>query len=166
MKRKCDCSGGCGPQGGDVSRREFMEVVAIGAAGATLASKAAAAELSPQQAAEEFDRWKTALHAPSPPRVYRSDTHTDARLHLGGIGTGNVEIGVDGQLTTWQLFNTLRDGHVPFAFGVRAGCTPFDASRGRRVAGFGSRRLDPSHRTSERCPGPGFNVLPLKRSRG
>ena len=37
-------------------------------------------------------------------------------MHLGGIGTGNVEIGADGQLTTWQLFNTLRDGQVPFYF--------------------------------------------------
>ena len=123
MKRKCDCSGGCGPQGGDVSRREFMEVVAIGAAGAALGGSSAAAAASPQQAAGELARWTKALHESSPPRVYRSDVHTDARLHLGGIGTGNVEIGVDGQLTTWQLFNTLRDGHVPFHFAVHTGQT-------------------------------------------
>ena len=48
-------------------------------------------------------------------------THADARMHLGGIGTGNFEIGADGQFTTWQLFNTLRDGEVPFHFLVRAG---------------------------------------------
>jgi non-lysosomal glucosylceramidase len=42
-------------------------------------------------------------------------------MHLGGIGTGNFEIGADGQLTTWQLFNTLRDGQVPFYFAVKAG---------------------------------------------
>ena len=42
-------------------------------------------------------------------------------MHLGGIGTGNVEIGADGQFTTWQLFNTLRDGMVPFCFLARAG---------------------------------------------
>ena len=42
-------------------------------------------------------------------------------MHLGGIGTGNFEIGVDGQLTTWQLFNTLRDGEVPFHFAVKTG---------------------------------------------
>ena len=58
---------------------------------------------------------------PSPARVYRSETHGDARMHMGGIGTGNVEIGCDGQFTTWQLFNTLRDGHVPLCFVVKAG---------------------------------------------
>ena len=42
-------------------------------------------------------------------------------MHLGGIGTGNLEIGADGQLTNWQLFNTLRDGQVPFHFAVRSG---------------------------------------------
>ncbi len=42
-------------------------------------------------------------------------------MHLGGIGTGNFEIGVDGQFTTWQLFNTLRDGHVPLHFAVKTG---------------------------------------------
>ena len=42
-------------------------------------------------------------------------------MHLGGIGTGNFEIGSDGQFTTWQLFNTLRDGYVPLCFGVKAG---------------------------------------------
>ena len=44
-------------------------------------------------------------------------------MHLGGIGTGNFEIGADGQLTTWQLFNTLRDGQVPLHFLIRAGAT-------------------------------------------
>lgn len=55
------------------------------------------------------------------PRAYLSNRHTDARMHLGGIGTGNVEIGVDGQLTAWQLFNTLRDGYVPCFFIIKAG---------------------------------------------
>ncbi len=42
-------------------------------------------------------------------------------MHLGSIGTGNFEIGADGQLTTWQLFNTLRDGQVPFYFALQVG---------------------------------------------
>jgi len=42
-------------------------------------------------------------------------------MHLGGIGTGNVELGVDGRLTTWQLFNTLRDGEVPMFFALKTG---------------------------------------------
>jgi len=72
---------------------------------------------------EELERWRRELFAPAKPRVYLSDRHTDARLHLGGIGTGNFELGADGQLTTWQLFNTLRDGQVPFYFAVKAGPT-------------------------------------------
>jgi uncharacterized protein (DUF608 family) len=70
---------------------------------------------------EPLDRWMKGLFQPSPPRIYQSGTHADARMHLGGIGTGNFEIGSDGQFTTWQLFNTLRDGTVPLAFVVRAG---------------------------------------------
>ena len=42
-------------------------------------------------------------------------------MHLGGIGTGNIEIGCDGQFTNWQLFNTLHDGYVPLMFVVKAG---------------------------------------------
>ena len=60
---------------------------------------------------------------PARPRLYVSGRHTDARMHLGGIGTGNFEIGADGQFTTWQLFNTLRDGEVPFYFLAKAGQT-------------------------------------------
>src|ERR1700716_3211035 len=66
---------------------------------------------------------KLALLKHSAPRKYHSGTHSDARMHLGGIGTGNFEIGADGQFTTWQLFNTLRDGYVPLCFGVKAGST-------------------------------------------
>src|SRR5208283_863974 len=71
--------------------------------------------------ADELQQWRRDLFAPAKPRLYLSGKHTDARMHLGGIGTGNLEIGVDGQLTTWQLFNTLRDGQVPFHFLVKTG---------------------------------------------
>jgi non-lysosomal glucosylceramidase len=70
---------------------------------------------------DELERWKRSLMTPGGSRIYLSDIHTDARMHLGGIGTGNFEIGADGRLTTWQLFNTLRDGQVPFYFGVKTG---------------------------------------------
>jgi uncharacterized protein (DUF608 family) len=117
--RKCNCSGNCGPQGGGISRREFLGWVGTGAAATFLTGPALGAQL----AQEEFERWKKALFEPTPGSRYSSDTHTDARMHLGGIGTGNFEIGVDGQLTTWQLFNTLRDGQLPFHFVVKAGKT-------------------------------------------
>jgi len=81
--------------------------------------------------AEELDRWKKALMQASPATVYRSGVHSDARMHLGGIGTGNIEIGCDGQFTRWQLFNTLSDGLVPLMFAVKAGDTTRSFKRGR-----------------------------------
>ena len=116
--RKCNCSGSCGPT--NLSRREFIGLVGAGTAATLLATPAWGAFELP---ADELQRWRQELFAPAKPRLYLSDQHTDARLHLGGIGTGNFEIGADGQLTTWQLFNTLRDGQVPFYFAAQAGGT-------------------------------------------
>jgi non-lysosomal glucosylceramidase len=123
MTRKCSCSGGCGGQDGQVTRREFVSLAAAGTAGVALGSVAWVDWVQAQMPAEELARWKQALLQPAAPRRYRSGVHTDARMHLGGIGTGDFEIGVDGQLATWQLFNTLRDGQVPFYLAVRAGKT-------------------------------------------
>jgi uncharacterized protein (DUF608 family) len=116
-RRQCQCAGTCHPHSDGLSRREFLELAAAGTAGALLAGPAAGAtfELAPDALAQ----WKREVLAPAGPRLYASDKHTDARMHLGGIGTGNLEIGADGQLTTWQLFNTLRDGHVPLHFAVK-----------------------------------------------
>ena len=116
--RKCNCSGNCGPH--NLNRREFIGLVGAGAAATLFGSPAWGAFELP---ADELGRWRRELFAPAKPRLYLSGKHTDARMHLGGIGTGNFEIGVDGQLTTWQLFNTLRDGQVPFHFLIRAGGT-------------------------------------------
>jgi uncharacterized protein (DUF608 family) len=88
-----------------------------------LAGPAWADSVQQEVPAEEIQRWKKALFQPSPARLYRSGIHTDARMHLGGIGTGTIEIGCDGQFTNWQLFNTLRDGHLPLLFVVKAGNT-------------------------------------------
>ena len=118
--RKCHCSGNCGPAPSSLSRRQFLEIVGVSSAAAFLANPAwAVFELPPDQ----LEHWKRKLFAPASPLRYLSDKHTDARMHLGGIGTGNFEIGSDGQLTTWQLFNTLRDGHVPFYFLIKTGST-------------------------------------------
>lgn len=120
MPRECDCAGGnCKPTA-DITRRQFVAFVGAGAATVSMKPDQPEAE---QFAAAPADlaTWKADLESAGKPRTYSSDRNTDARLHLGGIGTGNIEIGVDGQLTTWQLFNTLRDGEVPFYFAARCG---------------------------------------------
>lgn len=121
MRRKCSCSGACIPQSDHVDRREFISIVGAGTTTAILTGPAWAAWLQKQMPPEELSRWKRSLFEPAAPRVYRSGVHKDARLHLGGIGTGNIELGADGQFTNWQLFNTLCDGQVPLYFAVKAG---------------------------------------------
>jgi uncharacterized protein (DUF608 family) len=108
MRRTCACSGTCGPDG--VSRRGFLTLLGTGALG--LPERPASAQ--------EMAAFRRSLRE-SRPRVYRSQTHTDVRFPLGGIGTGSFELGVDGRFTTWQLWNTLRDGHVPFFLALHAG---------------------------------------------
>ena len=124
--RNCSCSGNCEPQSYGLTRRKFLELTAIGAAGALLTRSAPGAATEQaldkfQLPPEELERWKRELFAPTEPRVYLSSKHTDARMHLGGIGTGNFAIGPDGQFSSWQLFNTLRDGNVPLHFAVKVG---------------------------------------------
>src|SRR5581483_198273 len=113
--RKCHCSGHCGPapSGFGPNRREFIGMMGAATAAMLVPGAAWAAFQLPEP---ELRRWQRGL-LDAPPRRYHSSIHGDARLHLGGIGTGNFEIGADGQFTTWQLFNTLRDGRVPFYFG-------------------------------------------------
>lgn len=130
MPRTCSCAGPCGPgdEGQDelqeiqdgVSRRGFLTLLGTGAISGGLAVHNA--EAATRRAAE-LESWKLTLKDVGTPRVYRSDRHTDVRFPLGGIGTGSFELGPDGQFTIWQLCSSLRDGHIPFFFGIKAGKT-------------------------------------------
>ncbi len=132
MVRKCKCAGGCcGPQTDGVNRRDFLTVIGAGAATAAAGGPALADLLQSQTSPEELARWKKALMEPASVRVYKSGVNDDARMHLGGIGTGNIEIGCDGQFTRWQLFNTLSDGYVPLMLAVKTG----DVARLLQTAG-------------------------------
>lgn len=123
ISEDCGCEGGtscCDSRYNGVSRRNFIALVGVGAAG-LLATPSWAEWVSRQGDNATLAAWKEELFKPAAPRKYLSSKHVDARMPLGGVGTGNFEIGADGQFTTWQLFNTLRDGHVPFCFGVKVG---------------------------------------------
>jgi uncharacterized protein (DUF608 family) len=102
-----------------VTRREFIGVIGLTAVSGF--AEASARQSGWQAAPADLAAWKAAILRPGGRRSYRSGIHSDARLPLGGIGTGTVELGCDGQLTTWQLFNTLLDGHVPLHFAARCG---------------------------------------------
>ncbi|MBW3622952.1 MAG: twin-arginine translocation signal domain-containing protein [Armatimonadetes bacterium] len=123
MPRECECAGPCGPPAAGISRRDFFTLAGAGTAAAILGGPAWANWVEKKGTGKEQERWKAGLFQDGPKRIYRSGVHTDVRFPLGGIGTGNFELGVDGQFTTWQLFNTLRDGHIPFFFAVKAGET-------------------------------------------
>lgn len=128
MARDCGCSKPSGTPPG-MNRRDFFKLAGVGAAGmlAPAGAEGASTPAPPGIAARALvdptalKAWQDSLLSPSPPRLYHSGLNTEARLHLGGIGTGNIELGSDGQFTTWGLFNTLSDGYVPLHFGLRAG---------------------------------------------
>ncbi|HEU5123284.1 MAG TPA: GH116 family glycosyl-hydrolase [Verrucomicrobiae bacterium] len=114
-----------GPPRLPVTRRQFLKLTGVSSAAALLPISSWLSFADPAEDAVLREFSKAGLR-----RRYSSKKHLDARMHLGGIGTGNFEIGPDGRLTTWQIFNTYRripfnplpfDGSIPFYFCVRAG---------------------------------------------
>ena len=105
----------------DMTRRKFLELVGAGNGGHFVSS------VRPRLILDFLPRnWRCGGRLAREKRVsgvYLSGIHTDARLHLGGIGTlaGISEVGADGQLTSWQLWHNLREGLVPFAFAIKSG---------------------------------------------
>jgi len=118
--KKSQPPGRSGFETGDPTRREFLAM--LGVAATTMLLPAAARDLF-ELSDDDWKRWRQTVLESAAPRRYWSNIHTDAGMHLGGVGTGNFEIGADGRLTSWQLFNTLRDGSVPFCFAIKAGTT-------------------------------------------
>src|SRR5260221_8483111 len=95
-----------GPQtpGSGLSRRTLLG----GAAGAVLLPlvQLSASAAEHKLSAEEIAGWKQSLFAESPPLVYRASTRPMALFPTGGVGAGNVYVGVGGQLRDRLFFYT------------------------------------------------------------
>jgi len=126
--RKCDCSCSCQPLQEGVNRRDFLKTVAAGAAGLALAQRGIAAEadarpywLEHQMPARKLGEWKKHVFDRTLPRLYTAKRNPDARFPLGGIGTGNFYLGVDGRMTGWSVTNSMGEFDIgePF-FAIRA----------------------------------------------
>lgn len=115
MTRDCGCAGGdCG--GPILPRREFIQTLAVTAAGAALvgAEAARARPLPPVP--------KSAGGAVrQSPRVYSGEYLEYVLMPIGGLGTGTIWLDGQGRLAVWQIFNNFSEMRVPDSFfGIRA----------------------------------------------
>ncbi|MCR4415223.1 MAG: GH116 family glycosyl-hydrolase, partial [Thermoguttaceae bacterium] len=119
MSDHCCCQGRCGDRPlVSLSRREFLEWLAAGTAGWTLAELGWARAGEP--AAPAAPKAPRAKHAMTPPRVYRGKHLEAVAMPLGGIGTGSIWLDGQGRLAVWQIFNNLSEPRIPDSFfGVR-----------------------------------------------
>jgi uncharacterized protein (DUF608 family) len=111
-----------------VDRRDFLKTVAAGTAALALAKTgiAADADSRPFWVANQMSKpmlrdWKKCLLDMTPRRIYTPKRNPAARFPLGGIGTGNIYLGVDGRMTGWSVTNSGGefDAGEPF-FAIRA----------------------------------------------
>lgn len=120
--RKCDCRCACRQREG-VNRRDFLKTVAAGTAAAALSKTGVAGEaerkpfwIEHQLPASKLAEWKQNVFDLTPPRIYTPKRNPDARFPLGGIGTGNIYLGVDGRMTGWSATNSMGEFDIGDAF--------------------------------------------------
>ncbi|MBD3174002.1 MAG: hypothetical protein GF320_02380 [Armatimonadia bacterium] len=118
MPRECDCSGtGCGPSPLELSRREFLKSLGVGAValwgGSLFAGKAVGLPTAPgaTRLLPEYDRY-----AMTPPRTYTGEHLGAVAMPIGGIGTGTIWLDGQGRLRVWQIFNNYTENRVPDSF--------------------------------------------------
>lgn len=148
------------PEAG-LSRRTF-----IGGLAATALLPMLRAGASPDHTPTpaEIEAWKKTLFQPGEALVYRASTQPQAAFPTGGIGCGNVYVGVGGHLRDWLIFNNTAPVQVPNSFfAVRAavrGQEPVarmlqTESKGLHIIGqFGGSFRTGSERVA--APGPGI----------
>lgn len=124
-ERKCDC---CAPQQEDgLDRRGFLKAMAAATAALSVTAEAAGGEADSrpywqkhQLPPEKLAAWKKRVFDLTPPRIYTPGKNPAARFPLGGVGTGNFYLGVDGRMTGWSVTNSMGEFDIgePF-FAVR-----------------------------------------------
>jgi hypothetical protein len=118
MPRECGCCGSdCGPSALELSRREFLRSLGVGAValwGGSLAVEQAVARPSgprPARSPAWYDRYPM-----TPPRTYTGQNLGAVAMPIGGIGTGTLWLDGQGRLRVWQIFNNDTEGRIPDSF--------------------------------------------------
>ena len=123
MSDQCRCCGGrCGGELLEITRREFLGEVTVGAAGLVLLGDlpwAHAGQTPRLLPPRRPGLWQA--YPWTPPRVYRGKNLEAVGMPIGGIGTGSVWLDGQGRLGIWQIFNNLSEPRIPDSFfAVRA----------------------------------------------
>nr|MBP8260031.1 hypothetical protein [Verrucomicrobiota bacterium] len=118
------CSGGrCRPPlPPELTRRNFIRSMAVGAAGIAVSPELLGA--APPSALAPPRPGDLPRYPVTPPRVYRGANLEAVAMPIGGIGTGTVWLDGQGRLSVWQIFNNLNETRIPngfFAVRVRSG---------------------------------------------
>ncbi|MCY2994260.1 MAG: GH116 family glycosyl-hydrolase [Planctomycetota bacterium] len=130
MSKDCCCGGRCAETPVvELSRREFLERMAVASTALALAGDGAWAKTveasGPAPVAPlQGQARKYPLTAP---RVYRGKNLEAVAMPIGGIGTGSIWLDGQGRLAVWQIFNNLSEIRIPdscFAVQARSGDKP------------------------------------------
>ena len=119
MPNECRCCGGrCGVQPlAELSRREFMEKLALGTAALSLAGGLASSAEGEEKACLTPPKPLGGRTYPlTPPRIYRGKNLEAVGMPIGGIGTGSIWLDGEGKLGIWQIFNNLSEPRIPDSF--------------------------------------------------
>lgn len=102
------------PANEGISRRTFIGGLAASAL--LPAFRRAGASPNRTQTPAEIEAWKKTLFQPGQPLVYHAQAQPQAAFPTGGIGCGNVYVGVGGHLRDWLIFNNTSPVQVPNSF--------------------------------------------------
>ncbi|MCC6484024.1 MAG: hypothetical protein IT209_04175 [Armatimonadetes bacterium] len=114
-ERDCRTPGCCS---GGYTRRDFIRLAVSAGAGFSLFGLPGFAVASPDHklSEQELERWLEAVMGPANPLTYSPRNNPLAAVPFGGIGCGNVYVGVDGALKDWLIFNNVQPVQIPNTF--------------------------------------------------